>query len=91
MNRLMNKMMLSCKRATELMDKKAYVNLSSVENFQLFLHTRMCDACRLYKKQSRLLESILKKQAQEPDESNHATETLSKEIKSQIINKLEKK
>jgi len=75
----MNKLMLSCKKATELMDRKNYILLSRTEKFQLLLHKNLCDACRQYEKQSAMLDSILKRHNAEPDESIPSKETLSQE------------
>jgi hypothetical protein len=58
----MNFMMTSCEKATELIDKRHAVGLSLAEHVKLRLHTAMCDACRLYEKQSRVLESLLGKE-----------------------------
>ena len=90
MMRLMNLLMLSCRKATELMDKKLHGHLRPVEKVQLFLHTRMCDGCRLYQTQIKMLDRILKKQAQEPNETNPPEKSLPTEIKSKIINELKK-
>ena len=59
MKRLMTYLMLSCRKATELIEKKASFSLNPIENMQLFLHTSMCSACRSYEKQSRFLDKCL--------------------------------
>lgn len=56
----MNYLMLSCKKAAFLIDKKAETKLSWKENIQLNIHTSMCDACNTYKKQSKLIDVFLK-------------------------------
>ena len=52
---------LSCKKATELIEKKLYTKLSARERVQLKLHKGICDACTLYEKQVVFLEAVLKK------------------------------
>lgn len=59
MKKLMNLLMLSCKKATELIEKKLVINLSFKENMQLQLHKTMCDACTAYEKQSKKIDQIL--------------------------------
>ena len=58
----MHFMMISCKRATELVDKRQSVGLTGREIVKLRFHTIMCRACRRYEEQSRLIDGLLKKQ-----------------------------
>lgn len=51
--------MLSCKKATELIEKKSLVGLSWKENVRLRMHTTMCDGCTAYQKQSLLIDKLL--------------------------------
>ncbi len=55
----MNAMMLSCVKATELMEMKEHVPLGLVKTMQLHMHTAMCSGCRNYLKQSRLINELL--------------------------------
>ncbi len=89
MMRLMNIMMLSCRKATELMEKKLYSDLGQTERFKLFLHTRMCDACRLYEKQSQFMDSVLRKQSATPNHRKASLKTLPEEVKSKILEELD--
>ncbi len=89
MMKLMNKLMLSCKKATELMEKKNQSSLNPLETVQLFMHTSMCDACSLYERQSHFLDSLLKKQNGTQGSVSHKRK-LPEEVKSQILSKLEK-
>lgn len=59
MKKLMNKMFLSCLKATELIEKKLHFKLSLSEKIQLKMHKAMCDACTLYEKQSNILDKAL--------------------------------
>jgi len=51
----MNKLFLSCLKATELIEKKLLFKLSVQERVQLKIHKMMCDACTLFEKQSNTL------------------------------------
>ncbi len=75
--------MLSCKKATELIEKKLLVKLSFKEKMQLEMHKSMCSACTTYEKQSKKLDEIFHIHFQHIDtaqpESTH--EGLKKKIK----------
>ena len=51
--------MLSCKKATELIEKQSLAGLSRKEKFRLRLHTSMCSGCTAYQKQSVLIDKFL--------------------------------
>ena len=55
----MNKMFLSCKKAAELIDKRTLFKLSFLENIQLAVHKMMCDACKLYDRQSQFIDMAI--------------------------------
>ena len=54
MKKLMNILMLSCKKATELLEKRSVVKLSIKEKIQLKMHTNMCKVCHAYENQSKI-------------------------------------
>ena len=51
--------MLSCRKATELIEKKLHAKLSRRERVQLKWHKSICDACTLYEKQVVFIEKVL--------------------------------
>jgi hypothetical protein len=55
---MMNKLMLSCKKAGELTEKKLDSGLSLREEIQLYMHQKMCSTCTLYEKQSKWINDI---------------------------------
>jgi hypothetical protein len=57
----MNAMMLSCVKATELMEMKEHVPLGLIKTMQLHMHTAMCSGCKNYMKQSRLINQLIEK------------------------------
>lgn len=86
MKKLMNYLMLSCKKATELIEKKSVTDLSWKENIQLKVHTKMCDACCYYQKQSKEIDGILYKYVH----NEEATPLLeNKLLKENILHSLE--
>lgn len=88
MMKLMNLMMLSCTRVTELVEKKSSMKLSFIERFQLKLHTLFCAACGTYEKQSKLIDEHLSNWMKAKTEQKKVT--LSKEAKSKIVDKIKK-
>ena len=79
--------MLSCKKASALIDKKAEVKLSWKENMQLTMHKSMCDACTAYEKQSKLIDKILHTHIHSHRETNLPF-IENKELQEKIISKL---
>jgi len=59
MGRIMNMLMLSCKKATSLIEKKSLIGLSFKEKTQLKIHNRMCVVCLYYEKQSLIIDDLL--------------------------------
>jgi predicted anti-sigma-YlaC factor YlaD len=58
---IMNAMMLSCVKATELMEMKEHVPLGLLKTMQLHIHTAMCSGCRNYMKQTKLIDELLRR------------------------------
>ncbi|HDR50948.1 MAG TPA: hypothetical protein ENN90_04910 [Mariniphaga anaerophila] len=75
----MHILFLSCLKATELIEKKLHFKLSYTERLQLKVHKMMCDACRMYEKQSDFLEKGIEHQ-QKADLEEIDIEKLKKEI-----------
>jgi hypothetical protein len=78
MKKIMNYMFLSCRKATELIEKKLLIGLNSKEKVQLVFHTGMCDACKKYSHQSEELDRMIKNHVEnydpdptEPAANNH--------------------
>jgi len=87
MKNLMNILMLSCKKSSELIEKKMYFRLTLIERIQLAMHISMCDACKNWKKQSKHLDKMLHKHINEQVKENDDIR-LADEKKQEIILKL---
>lgn len=61
MQKIMNKMVNSCKKTTELIDKQLFTPLTAIEKMQLQVHKSMCKTCNAYEHQSKLLDKIMGK------------------------------
>lgn len=83
-------MMLSCKAATGLIEKKQVLGLSFGEKVKLKLHLSLCNVCAAYEKQSTKLERLLQDRYSKigPDQ---LPELENPELKTRIILTLEKK
>ncbi|MBI5858386.1 MAG: hypothetical protein HZB42_12150 [Sphingobacteriales bacterium] len=87
MKKLMYYLMLSCKKATELIEKRTLVKLSFKEKVQLRMHKSMCDACTAYEMQSGKIDELLHKHIHNVSVDNAAT--LNNEaLKETIINNI---
>lgn len=80
---LLHKMLLTCKEATFLVEKREAGKISFREKIQLKAHLWICNACKNYEKQSKIIEKMLNKIFQKKE-----AETLSKEFKQKIIEKM---
>jgi len=89
MKRLMNFLFLSCIKASELIEKKLDYKLNAKEKIQLFLHTKMCDVCNSYQKQSEQLDLTLRKHitSYQEDKKDPKPE-LTEDFKKSMVEKL---
>jgi anti-sigma factor RsiW len=87
MKKLMNVLMLSCRKASELIDKRSLAKLSTKEKVMLHMHTSMCDACAAYQKQSRAIDGLLHKHLHHTDEAI-PPQVVNDKLKDKIISKL---
>ncbi len=72
--------MLSCKKVTELTEKKTFTKLSNKESIQLAMHKSMCGACSLYEKQSEKMDQLLK--------NDYLDNTKNEKLKEKILKNL---
>lgn len=87
--------MLSCKEATRLTEQKLFEGkLSKVKELQLFMHLKMCDACKRYAQQSAVVEKAFRERLENTGDEAvlHADAelpSLSAEAKNALLKKLE--
>lgn len=72
----------SCKKASEMVEKRRLFGLSFLEHLKLKWHLTACKACKSYEKQSELLDQALS------NEHNTNIVNLSTEKKQEIIQSL---
>lgn len=78
--------MLSCCKATALVEKKNNGKTSFINNIQILMHTSFCNACKEYEKQSRVIENTLKKHLH----SSLKSTLINDPLKAKIISSLPK-
>ncbi|WP_158861530.1 hypothetical protein [Lunatibacter salilacus] len=83
--KVMTKMLLSCKEATFLIEKKSVHRLSVVERFRLYFHVKLCLVCNLYQHQSKTIEKAINKWVNTEGNPN---DILPKKVKDQIVEKI---
>lgn len=89
MKKIMDLFKLSCKKASELIDKKSVFSLSINENTQLFIHKTMCSACRTHEKQGKILDKLLKKYFQDTGKLNVTIKENLNDLKKSIVSKIQ--
>ena len=78
---------LSCKKATELIEKGSVFQLKRVEKVQLILHLKMCRKCKLYGESSNSLDKLI---AKEFEKENEAGPSISEGFKNELLERLKK-
>jgi len=79
--------MISCKKSTELVIQKEEGRLSANQRFQLFLHMDICSFCRLFAKQSSIINKAFHKNANQ--ENLHLTDEEKDEMINNVKNKIQ--
>ena len=79
--------MLSCRKATEMIEKKLLTKLSFKEKVQLKMHKSICDACTAYEKQSKNMDELFYKHFKNIDTTLPET-TTNEDLKKKIIDSL---
>lgn len=87
MKKILHFLMLSCDKATQLIEKKLLFDLSFREKIQLKMHKSICDACTTYEKQSKIIEEALQSKIQ-PNNPEQIDIIQNDSLKEKILNKL---
>ncbi len=77
---MMKNLNISCKEASFLISKKQETKLSATERLKLFLHLRICNTCKLFKKQTEFLLSVLSANKSTRNTSDKLSETAKEKI-----------
>jgi len=85
--KLLGKMMISCKKATALIEKKQTVGISIIEKLQLGSHALICKGCQHYERQSLIINDLLNNYMK--GQASHYSQGDLDKLKNQIIKKIE--
>jgi anti-sigma factor ChrR (cupin superfamily) len=66
---LIGTLKVSCHKATVLIERRDLKPLSSAERVGLWMHLRICDACKTYEVQSQAIDRLLEKRTANTDDS----------------------
>jgi hypothetical protein len=80
--------MISCRKASELVEKNNFEPLNFGDKMKLKIHTSMCKACTAYGKQSQQLDQLLNEHFGEHS-SKFIKQTNNEELKTKIISEIE--
>lgn len=61
----MHTLLLSCRKAAELVERQSFAPLPTRQAVQLWMHTRICAGCNAFQRQSRLIDTLLEKRGGE--------------------------
>ena len=89
LRRVLNWATFSCEKASEMIEKRTIVGLSSSEKIKLSIHTSMCKACKSYVKESEIIEKTISQNTKPSSQAEVVKSVLTNEFKSNIISKLD--
>lgn len=89
MKRIIHMVVLSCKKATELIEKKSLFGLSWRERLQLRMHTGICGFCAIYQQQSILLDKVMRHQMTNINELRIVPDVKNEALKTRILRSLD--
>lgn len=87
MQKMMNIVVNSCKKTTELIDKQLFTPLTAKEQIQLKVHKSMCKTCAAYEQQTRMIDNLI---GQWFAGALKTKEKLNEDVKNKIINEIQK-
>ena len=87
---ILNKIVISCKQATYLHEKKKEGKLDGMEGFGLWLHLLYCKFCKLFIKQSEFLQTATHKLYQTAEPKFHLAPTRKAQLQKAFDEELKK-
>ncbi|MDO6437951.1 hypothetical protein Q4534_11055 [Cyclobacterium sp. 1_MG-2023] len=87
LEKIMSQLLLSCKEATFLIEKKMVSPLTFTQRLRLGVHLKLCKVCSAYESQSETMNKALEKWVKE----GALSKTLPSKIKSDILEKINRK
>lgn len=90
---MMQLFLLSCQKATLLMEKKLSTgHITYYQKWQLQFHTKICESCRRFAKQSQAIEEAFRKKLENEDSTGlggtDEMPYLTPEMRDKLLNRL---
>jgi len=86
---VIKKIQYNCRHATYLIEKRQHTSLSIKERIQLAIHLSGCSVCRLFQRQSRIINRVAKALFQRSASQRHTLDdTFKREMQDRINEKL---
>ena len=84
---------LSCQKATYLLEKRSHGKLNFIERTQLKMHLSICGHCARYEREAKLIDQVIRKVIKEQNEKelNLFTETELKQAKDRMVKQVKKR
>lgn len=83
---VIKKIQYDCRSATYLIEKSQQVPLSLGERIRLFIHLRGCSVCRLFRRQSAIINKAMHSLFQAADTRPHSLDDAAKRAMQEKIN-----
>lgn len=87
MKKMMNRLMLSCKKASEAIVRREDFPLTRIERTKLYFHLLVCGACHAFSKQNELISNLLKGDT-DPSAYPAAEIQVPEGLKEQVLSKI---
>ena len=82
---IIKKIQYNCREATYLIEKRQHVRLTVRERLHLLIHLSGCSVCRLFQRQSRMINSMVKRMfADRAGEERRLGEEVKREMQEKI-------
>jgi len=90
MRKIMNILMLSCRKATELIERRSLFGIDMFRKIQLFMHLKACDACKNYETHSNHIDLAVQKHLENANKDKVISNQIDS-FKEKLISELEDK
>ncbi|MBW4889460.1 hypothetical protein KXQ82_07030 [Mucilaginibacter sp. HMF5004] len=88
---MLKKIQYNCRQATFLLEKKAFKPLSFYETIELRIHLAGCSVCRLYGKQSAMINDMVQQLYKDSEKGTYKlNDSFKKELQLRIEEELNK-
>jgi hypothetical protein len=87
---MLNKIRNNCRKATFLIDKKNLEGINVIEQIELHIHLTSCSLCRLYDKQGRIMNDVIRQLKQSDFQKIRLNEAFKKSLHDSVMLQIKK-